>query len=75
MVSKRKKCVFLVSTGKCVFSGSAGKCVFPGPDVPRFVDQSIAANQRENQDVLSNLTEVRSSDRIRHTDRAVPRAS
>ena len=44
-------------------------------DVPGFVDQSIGANQHGDQDVLNNLTEVRSSDRTRHTDRAVPRAS
>ena len=46
-----------------------------GNDVPRFVDQSIGTNQDGNQDVLNNLTEVRSSDRTRHTDRAIPRAS
>nr|VDD22402.1 unnamed protein product [Brassica oleracea] len=44
-------------------------------DVPRFVDQSIGANQHGDQDVLNNLTEVRSSDRTGHTDRAVMRAS
>ncbi|WZY72147.1 hypothetical protein YC2023_004387 [Brassica napus] len=44
-------------------------------DVPRFVDQSIGANQHGDQDVLNNLTEVRSSDRTGHTDRAVPRMS
>ncbi|KAF2596360.1 hypothetical protein F2Q68_00009114 [Brassica cretica] len=44
-------------------------------DVPGFVDQSIGANHHGDQDVLNNLTEVRSSDRTRHTDRAVPRAS
>ncbi|CAN6850808.1 unnamed protein product, partial [Brassica oleracea] len=44
-------------------------------DVPRFVDQSIGANQHGDQDVLNNLTELRSSDRTGHTDRAVPRAS
>ena len=44
-------------------------------DVPRFVDQSIGANQHGDQDVLNNLTEVRSSDRTDQTDRAVPRAS
>uniref|UniRef100_A0A0D3BUF5 Uncharacterized protein n=1 Tax=Brassica oleracea var. oleracea TaxID=109376 RepID=A0A0D3BUF5_BRAOL len=46
-----------------------------GNDVPRFVDQSIGANQHGDQDVLNNLTEVRSSDRTDQTDRAVPRAS
>ena len=44
-------------------------------DVPRFVDQSIGANQHGNQDVLNHLTEVRSSDRTDQTDRTVPRAS
>ncbi|KAF3506386.1 hypothetical protein F2Q69_00005115 [Brassica cretica] len=44
-------------------------------DVPRFVDQSIGANQHGDQDVLNNLTEVRSSDRTDQTDRAVPCAS
>ncbi|KAF2572373.1 hypothetical protein F2Q70_00004370 [Brassica cretica] len=44
-------------------------------DVPRFVDQSIGADQHENQDVLNNFTEVSSSDRTDQTDRAVPRAS
>ncbi|KAF2532794.1 hypothetical protein F2Q70_00029378 [Brassica cretica] len=43
-----------------------------GNDVPRFVDQSIGANQHGDQDVLNNLTEVRSSDRTDQTDRAVP---
>ena len=46
-----------------------------GNDVPRFVDQSIGANQHGDQDVLNNLTEVRSSDRTDQTDQAVPRAS
>ncbi|KAF2588485.1 hypothetical protein F2Q70_00039188 [Brassica cretica] len=46
-----------------------------GNDVPRFVDQSIGADQHGDQDVLNNLTEVRSSDRTDQTDRAVPRAS
>ncbi|WZZ08173.1 hypothetical protein YC2023_094094 [Brassica napus] len=46
-----------------------------GNDVPRFVDQSIGAKQLGDQDVLNNLTDVRSSDRTDHTDRAVPRAS
>ena len=46
-----------------------------GNDVPWFVDQSIGANQHGDQDVLNNLTEVRSSDRTDQTDRAVPRAS
>uniref|UniRef100_A0A0D3E7C7 CCHC-type domain-containing protein n=1 Tax=Brassica oleracea var. oleracea TaxID=109376 RepID=A0A0D3E7C7_BRAOL len=45
------------------------------PDVPRFVDQSIGANQHGDQDVLNNLTEFLSSDRTGHTDRAVMRAS
>ncbi|KAF2562737.1 hypothetical protein F2Q70_00016793 [Brassica cretica] len=44
-------------------------------DVPRFVDQSIGANQHGDQDVLNNLTEVRSSDRTDQTDQAIPRAS
>ncbi|CAN6811685.1 unnamed protein product, partial [Brassica oleracea] len=44
-------------------------------DVPWFVDQSIGANQHGDQDVLNNLTEVRSSDHTDQTDRAVPRAS
>ncbi|KAF3502800.1 hypothetical protein F2Q69_00041669 [Brassica cretica] len=30
-----------------------------GNDVPRFVDQSIGANQHGDQDVLNNLTELR----------------
>ncbi|KAF3595747.1 hypothetical protein DY000_02020257 [Brassica cretica] len=51
------------------------KPICSGNDVPRFVDQSIGANQHEDQDVLNNLTEVRSSDRTGHTDRAVMRAS
>uniref|UniRef100_A0A0D3DYB8 Uncharacterized protein n=1 Tax=Brassica oleracea var. oleracea TaxID=109376 RepID=A0A0D3DYB8_BRAOL len=42
-----------------------------GNDVPWFVDQSIGANQHGDQDVLHNLTEVRSSGRTGHTDRAV----
>uniref|UniRef100_A0A0D3DLG6 CCHC-type domain-containing protein n=1 Tax=Brassica oleracea var. oleracea TaxID=109376 RepID=A0A0D3DLG6_BRAOL len=46
-----------------------------GNDVHWFVDQSIGADQHGDQDVLNNLTEVRSSDRTDHTDRAVPRAS
>ena len=46
-----------------------------GNDVPWFVDQSIGANQHGDQDVLNNLTEVRSSDCTDQTDRAVPRAS
>ncbi|KAF2576224.1 hypothetical protein F2Q70_00002110 [Brassica cretica] len=46
-----------------------------GNDVPRFVDQSIGANQHGDQEVLNNLTEVRSSDRTGHTDRAIPRVS
>ena len=46
-----------------------------GNDVPWFVDQSIGANQHGDQDVLNNLTEVRSSDRTDQTDQAVPRAS
>uniref|UniRef100_A0A0D3D351 CCHC-type domain-containing protein n=1 Tax=Brassica oleracea var. oleracea TaxID=109376 RepID=A0A0D3D351_BRAOL len=46
-----------------------------GNDVPQFVDQSIGANQHGDQDVLDNLTEVRSSDRTNQNDRAVPRAS
>ncbi|KAF3494565.1 hypothetical protein DY000_02051802 [Brassica cretica] len=51
---------------------------FVGPrgfDVPRFVDQSIGADQHGDHDVLNNLTEVRSSDHTDQTDRAVPRAS
>ncbi|KAF3593355.1 hypothetical protein DY000_02022987 [Brassica cretica] len=44
-------------------------------DVPQFVDQSIGANQHGDQDVMNNLTEVRSSDRTRHTDQAVPHMS
>ncbi|WZZ33327.1 hypothetical protein YC2023_016728 [Brassica napus] len=36
---------------------------------------SIGANQHGDQDVLNNLTEVRSSDRTDQTDQAVPRAS
>ncbi|KAF3574515.1 hypothetical protein F2Q69_00058144 [Brassica cretica] len=44
-------------------------------DVPRFVDQSIGTNQHGDQDVLNNLTEVRSSDRTDQTDRAVPHES
>ena len=43
--------------------------------MPRFVDQSIGANQNGDQDVLNNLTDVRSSDRTGHTDRAVQRMS
>ncbi|KAF2617885.1 hypothetical protein F2Q68_00038209 [Brassica cretica] len=46
-----------------------------GFDVPRFVDQSIGADQHGDHDVLNNLTEVRSSDHTDQTDRAVPRAS
>uniref|UniRef100_A0A0D3CRU5 Uncharacterized protein n=1 Tax=Brassica oleracea var. oleracea TaxID=109376 RepID=A0A0D3CRU5_BRAOL len=46
-----------------------------GNDVPQFVDQSIGADQHGDQDILNNLTEVRSSDRTDQTDRAVPRAS
>uniref|UniRef100_A0A0D3AML8 CCHC-type domain-containing protein n=1 Tax=Brassica oleracea var. oleracea TaxID=109376 RepID=A0A0D3AML8_BRAOL len=46
-----------------------------GNDVPRLVDQSIGANQHGDQDVLNNLTEVRSSDHTGHADQAVPRAS
>uniref|UniRef100_A0A0D3B9D1 CCHC-type domain-containing protein n=1 Tax=Brassica oleracea var. oleracea TaxID=109376 RepID=A0A0D3B9D1_BRAOL len=45
-----------------------------GNDVPRFVDQSIGADQHGDQDVLNNLTEVRSSDRTDQTDRVIPRA-
>uniref|UniRef100_A0A0D3E821 Uncharacterized protein n=1 Tax=Brassica oleracea var. oleracea TaxID=109376 RepID=A0A0D3E821_BRAOL len=44
-------------------------------DVPSFVDQSIRANQHGDQDVLNNLTEVRSSDHTDQTDGAVPRTS
>uniref|UniRef100_A0A0D3E9Z3 Uncharacterized protein n=1 Tax=Brassica oleracea var. oleracea TaxID=109376 RepID=A0A0D3E9Z3_BRAOL len=44
-------------------------------DVPRFVDQSIGADQHGNQGIMNNFTEVRSSDRTDQTDRAVPRAS
>ena len=39
------------------------------------MDQSIGADQHGDQDVLNNLTEVRSSDCTNQTDRAVPRAS
>ncbi|KAF3594823.1 hypothetical protein DY000_02020970 [Brassica cretica] len=46
-----------------------------GNDVPWFVDQSIGADQHGDQDVLNNLTEVRSFDCTDQTDRAVPRAS
>ena len=46
-----------------------------GNDVPRFVDQSIGANQHGDQDVLNNLTEVSSSDSTDQPDRAVSRAS
>ena len=44
-------------------------------DVPRFVDQSIGANQHGDLDVLNNLTEVHLFGRTDQTDRAVPRAS
>ena len=37
-------------------------------DVPGFVDESIGGNQHGDQDVLNNLTEIRSSDRTGHTD-------
>ena len=39
-----------------------------GNDVPRYVDQCIGANQHGDQDVINNLTEVRSSDRTDQTD-------
>ena len=55
------------------FRGDLGRWVVT--DVPRFVDQSIGADQHGDQDVLINLTEVRSSDRTDQTNRAIPRAS
>uniref|UniRef100_A0A0D3ASK0 Uncharacterized protein n=1 Tax=Brassica oleracea var. oleracea TaxID=109376 RepID=A0A0D3ASK0_BRAOL len=39
-----------------------------GNDVPRFVDQSIGANQHGDQDVLNNLTEVAPPIRKSNTD-------
>uniref|UniRef100_A0A0D3D3D7 CCHC-type domain-containing protein n=1 Tax=Brassica oleracea var. oleracea TaxID=109376 RepID=A0A0D3D3D7_BRAOL len=46
-----------------------------GNDVPWFVDQFIGADQHGDQDVMNNLTEVRSFDCTDQTDRAVPCAS
>ncbi|KAF3607166.1 hypothetical protein DY000_02048448 [Brassica cretica] len=54
---------------------SSSRSLITPLDVPWFVDQSIGANQHGDQNVLNNLTEVRSSDRTDQTDRAVPRAS
>uniref|UniRef100_A0A0D3C9Z3 Uncharacterized protein n=1 Tax=Brassica oleracea var. oleracea TaxID=109376 RepID=A0A0D3C9Z3_BRAOL len=42
---------------------------------PSLFRTSIGADQHGDQDVLINLTEVRSSDRTDPTNRAVPRAS
>ncbi|WZY73381.1 hypothetical protein YC2023_005621 [Brassica napus] len=36
---------------------------------------TLGANQHGDQDVLNNLTEIRSFDRTRHTDRAILRMS